>query len=336
MLGYYSRLASSAVLPLPPPINFTIPATEAVKYVSQIPGEMVLRTVFSVSAGPYTPGFPPGFDVDYSWTKSMKLDPRQVFIEAVIVIFRLSLQNWDATVDLREIEETASDDGRVLLSITPAPMRSALLQPSHLILTIHQATFMMAARGEEGFIGFRGRLLLRKKLLGVVAMTSDRVPNELGNMIETTNATSSFSNRSTVMDNKGAKSGEFFDRAYKTAWEYIGLDLTAEEVFTMLIDTLTSIAPHELMETLENGWIVGHSHTGDTVISINPKNGHNFTYGQVTLALVQLMAQVIAPSNRYGEMSLTFFFAGEEVGNGVLFRARRLGNEDSSQNITLS
>lgn len=167
------------------------------------------------------------------------------------VVIRLLPQCWNDEVDLEKIIVLGSDDGSMFLYISRAPLRGDQLRTSHVVLSLHQAVWRMAARGEEHFSGVRARLLLRKKPIGIISFSNERPPGSLTTVgSPSVSALRTYALPLSISDLE-ATSGEIRDPKnpnLRITWEFENGHASLIEVFTAFIDTLVAIAPRELSE----------------------------------------------------------------------------------------
>ena len=129
----------------------------------------------------------------------------------------------------------------------------------------------MAARtkGEQDFEGVRARLLLRNKAIGIMTFTSDPPPRQINQVDNSTGLGADLTLPSAPAGNLAGDRGIFLDPLdprRKLTWEYDGLNVSAREVFTAMIDTLASLAPHDVGQRFE--YTTAWSSSGQLVLSV--------------------------------------------------------------------
>ena len=254
----------------------------------------------------------------------MPLQPDQVLMMILLLVSRFSLQRWTDRVDLRGSEVRESTDRTNFITISRAPTRGDLLQPSHLILAFHQAAFQMASQ-PNGFRGLRARLTLRGKPIGLIVMTNERPYRQLINaMSDSAELNTIPSTPRPIVSDLGADSGELsIPNApnVRIVWEFDPrrIEIDELEVWTAMIDAFTTIGPHDMDEVCND--ITSHSVKGTVVLVVTRKaNQRRLTYGIVALALIQIISLVLAGERRFEELNFQFVYQGVDFGIASLFR----------------
>ena len=106
-------------------------------------------------------------------------------------------------------------------------------------------------------------------------------------------------------------------------WQYSpqGLSIHVHEVWTSVIDILTTIASHDRDRTCDS--VTGYSVDNTAVLTITRKVGQRrLTYARVAGAMLVAVYGVSFREQRFAEMDFRFFHAGVEIGIGALFRPR--------------
>ncbi|KAI4275286.1 MAG: hypothetical protein LQ337_003341 [Flavoplaca oasis] len=320
---YWLVLASAAAIS---PQNFTndFLSRPSLRYSPKILRSLTkLTQQRSQPPGLDTPPVIPGFTVSFEWDPSKQMFPPDVFFVTVSAIWHLSQQQWNERVDLSK--STITKTGPVGTTFVRfSDNQSTKLHPSHLVLALRQAFFIMDSR-YGGPASFVAKLVLVNDVIGTMSMIMYPKP-QLKSVKNKTETDSSFTLLPSPMTNLAATFGEFVDPEdphYKVRWNFQGLEIYDSEFHTAIIDALATMAPQGHGRPFDEA--IGYSVLESVVLSIVRNSGQTISYAVVMRALVSLVAKVIYARPSFTEMAFQIMHDNTEVVQAVIFRPKRPG-----------
>lgn len=273
------------------------------------------------------PPDPLGFDVDYRWNTDLPLDPFSVYANAIKIIYALSQQPWDGPVKLADLDVTKTPGLNLVINLTKLPT-SDRLEPAHLVLGLRQAVFDMAGR-KPGFYRCMAFYAVWKLQIGRMIVMSDPDFSGSGEASKESIDLDALHFNSTLTATSGTITDPQ-DRHFTISWQYEGVGIPVDDIFTTIIDAQTAVAAHYSADECDQ--IIGQSVSTKTMFHITRLVGVKLRCGRIMRALI-LMSDVIFAYARYAEMGFVLKEFGVDVGRGVFYRIRplALGRGDGTQ-----
>jgi len=240
-------------------------------------------------------------------------------------------------VDLTNITTLTYPD----LSVNTRAFKDATLTAGHCVLALHKVVSAMYGPPNR-YDYVVAAITLRGLYIGRILIDNNEEDinngNDSNNVPVLSNLPPAYTNTSLTLDD----SGIIVDPEYKTLrvmYRYGGRHIRSEEIFTAVLDGLTTLAPYSERSN-ECASMVGVSGSGDVdfyVTSTNP--GVRFSSCFVLKrASVLVILWLMAPSKRFGELDFSFEYLGVEVATGYVYMSRvpRVGRGNSTVGITSS
>jgi len=224
-------------------------------------------------------------------------------------------------VKLTDLDVTKTPSLNLAIYLTEVPT-SHWLEPGHLILGLRHAVFNMAGK-TPGFYRCMAFFSMRKVQIGRMVIIPDPDFSSVGNSNGISGASiilRAYEANSTLTATSGTITDPQ-DRHFTISWQYEGMEIPEEDVFTTIIDAQTSVAPHNSADECDQ--IIGQSVSTRTMFHLTRFAGLTLRCGRIMRALI-MMTDVILAYPRYGELSFVLKDFGVDVGRGVLYRIRPL------------
>ncbi len=234
---------------------------------------------------------------------------------------------------LAALDVTKTPGLNLAIHLIKLPNRD-LLEPGHLILGLRSAVFNMAGR-KPGFYRCMAFVKLWDFQIGRMVVMPD--PDFISS-----NSGSSVFNASIdgvayqAKSNLTATSGTITDPQdshFTISWQYEGVDIPVDDLFTTIIDAQTAVAEYNIADECDQ--IIGQGISTKTMFHITRlAAGPKLRCGRIMRALI-LMSDVILAYAKYAEMGFMLKDSGVDIGRGVFYRTRplALGQGDGTRSV---
>ncbi len=259
------------------------------------------------SANP--PVLPPGFRTEVGFDFGHTLRPKGFFLAVVRMMAEMTRAPWD----------TVHQNGAIMklsgVEVIVMPTTQSSLRVSHAALGLNAAA--NAAVQEALF--YRCLTNISSHGLEIGKIEIDR--SEFGSVDN--QATNYGPERKLTTKNLG-EMGTFADpkdNKFEIAYDFDGRKISSKDMFTAVVDALTTIRQFDQNARFETLHAVGPlSRTGQAVIFIREVSSRRgLTNYDVKRALLLIFDYNVV-QNKFGEMGFDFFWDGEKIATGYVLR----------------
>ncbi|KAL8695279.1 MAG: hypothetical protein Q9218_000178 [Villophora microphyllina] len=255
----------------------------------------------------WLPPAPPGFDTQvlFDTTKS---DPRDVYQAIIKALCILAVQPWDGRLS----------SGGLVVNIGEASLVAHTVDPitghvSHAIRAIVELLTDMRD-GTPGFFYGGCRVLIRGEVVALVGIAPLSKPQ--GSAITSDQSTGR------TLDAAGTwntiAKPELLRPGYKIIWRYNGRSIPAQEILSLFVDAVSTVAQHDTWSNCEYVDAIGPAR--GATFHMNTLGPGGLRWFDVSGTIEALVAQAIFPSKRFAEMEWELWLGGTKRAHGDVLK----------------